>query len=254
MLTDPKQQLPPTQRFSNRVENYAKYRPSYPPAIIPFFEMTLGLRKDQRIADIGSGTGLFAKPLLAQGYTVTCLEPNEDMRRAGERELGQHPGFTSRRHAAEHTGLRSGSVDLITVAQAFHWMDPAATKKEFQRILKPGGHTVLVWNLRRKHTPFMEGYDALKQEFAIDGYINNHVEEAAIQDFFAPAALNIETFSNPQRLDFDGLKGQLLSSSYIPLPGHPRYDAMIAALADLFVEHNQHGFVTMLYETKLYWV
>jgi len=253
MITSP-EQLRPTQRFSNRVENYVKYRPSYPQAIVPFFETRLGLRKDQRIADIGSGTGLFAKPLLEQGYPVTCLEPNDDMRGAGERQLSHYPGFTSRKHTAERTGLRGASVDLITVAQAFHWMEPAATKKEFQRILKPGGHIVLAWNLRLTHTPFMESYNALKKDYAIDGLITNHAGEAEIQDFFAPSALNIEVFPNPQRLDFDGLKGQLLSASYIPLPGHPRYDAMIAALADLFVEHNEQGFVAMEYETKLYWI
>ncbi len=254
MITSPTQ-LRPTQRFSNRVENYVKYRPSYPPTLIPFFETKLGLQKSQRIVDIGSGTGLFAKPLLEQGYAITCLlEPNEDMRRAGEQQLGHYPGFISRKHTAEQTGLRGTSVDLITVAQAFHWMEPAATKKEFHRILKPGGHIVLAWNLRLNRTPFMESYNALKKEFAIEGEIINHVEEPALQDFFAPVPLHTDVFPNPQRLDFDGLKGQLLSSSYIPLPGHLRYDAMIASLVDLFVEHNEQGFVAMEYETKLYWV
>ena len=130
--------LQPTKRFSNRVENYVKYRPSYPAEIIPFFENTLGIRLDMSITDIGSGTGLFSEPLLKKGYRVICLEPNDEMRKAGENYLGHYPGFLSSNQRAEETGLEEGSIDLITVAQAFHWMDPIATKKEFFRILRPG--------------------------------------------------------------------------------------------------------------------
>src|SRR5580698_6852645 len=118
--------LHPTTRFSNRVENYVKYRPSYPDLIVPFLEEHIALRKNQRIADIGSGTGLFSELFLKNGYEVTGIEPNHEMRKAAEAKLAKYPGFTSRDHRAEQTGLRSGSVDLITVAQAFHWMEPVA--------------------------------------------------------------------------------------------------------------------------------
>jgi len=245
--------LSPTKRFSNRVENYVKYRPSYPAAMVPFFETTLGLEKTHRIVDVGSGTGLFAKPLLEQGYPVTCIEPNDDMRRAGEQELGHYAGFTSRKHKAEQTGLRGHSVDLITVAQAFHWMDPAATKKEFNRILKPGGHIVLAWNLRLHTTPFMEAYHNLKERYRIEATTQRMDDEATLADFFAPGAMQIQRFENNQLLNFEELKGQLLSASYIPLPGHPQYDEMIASLAELFVNSQQQGRVTMVHETKLYW-
>ena len=245
--------LSPTKRFSNRVDNYVKYRPSYPAAMLSFFESTLGLKKEQRIADIGSGTGLFAKSLLQQGYSVVCIEPNEDMRKAGEQQLGGYPGFTSRKHTAEQTGLRSHSVDLITVAQAFHWMDPVATKKEFARILKPGGHIVLAWNLRLHESPFMKAHHALKEKYRTETTPARNEDEDTLQSFFEPQPMRVERFENNQRLTFEELKGQLLSASYIPLPGHPQYEEMIAALAELFVTHNQQGFVTMEHETKLYW-
>lgn len=245
--------LSPTKRFSNRVENYVKYRPSYPEAMIPFFEARLGLQQGQRIVDVGSGTGLFARPLLQQGYAVTCIEPNDDMRRAGEQELGHYAGFTSRKHRAEQTGLRGQSVDLITVAQAFHWMDPAATKKEFNRILKPGGHIVLAWNLRLHTTPFMQAYHELKERYRIEETPARHDGDDTLAEFFAPKTMQVERFDNNQLLNFEQLKGQLLSASYIPLPGHPLYEEMIASLAELFVNSQQGGVVTMVHETKLYW-
>lgn len=244
--------LQPTKRFSNRVENYVRYRPSYPDAIVPFLESTLHLQNVQRIADIGSGTGLFAEILLKKGYRVTCIEPNEEMRQAAEKKLNHYAGFTSRQHRAEQTGLRSQSVDLITVAQAFHWMEPAAAKKEFERILKPGGHIVIAYNLRLTNTPFLKEYDGLKKQFAIEN-INNRPGEDKIEKFFQPFPMHVESFPNIQSLDFDALKGQLLSASYIPLPGYPSYDTMISSLVQLFVAYNENGFIKMEYETKLYW-
>ncbi len=245
--------LSPTTRFSNRVENYVKYRPSYPPDIIPFFENIFGLKTEHRIADIGSGTGLFAELLLLKEFSVTCIEPNAEMRKAAEDKLGHYTGFLSRKHRAEHTGLKSNSVDLITVAQAFHWMDPVATKTEFQRILKPGGHIVLAWNIRKTDTPFLHEYNLLKKQFAIDQQQPEMINESIIQTFFEPALMKFHCFPNTQYLNFDALKGQLLSASYIPLPGHETYDSMISALVKLFVDYNKNGSVKMDYETKMYY-
>jgi len=243
----------PLTRFSNRAENYASYRPSYPEAVVPFFEKDLGLKTGQRIADIGSGTGLLSELLLKKGYHVICIEPNMEMRKAGEKRLSHYPGFSSRGRTAESTGLKSHSIDLITVAQAFHWMEPIATKKEFARILKPGGHIVLGWNIRQKNTTFLEEYENLKINFGIDYNTTNRINEETIRKFFNPGSTEIVSFPNIQWLDFDSLKGQLLSSSYIPLPGHPSYDEMISTLVSLFVRHNENGLVKMEYETKLFW-
>lgn len=242
----------PTTRFSDRVENYVKYRPSYPTQIIPFLEQSIGLEKKHRIADIGSGTGLFSELFLAGGYDVIGIEPNEAMRRASDRKLSRYGGFTSRAHRAEQTGLRSRSVELITVAQAFHWMEPHSTKKEFARILKPGGHIVLAWNIRLKNSPFMMAYHKLKEEFAMEHRAVDQINPEAIRLFFEPMVLHEKSFDNQQQLDFDALKGQLLSSSYIPLPGNARYEDMITQLAALFVAHNEKGFVRMNFETRVY--
>ena len=245
--------LSPTTRFSNRVENYVKYRPSYPEAIIAFLEKNIGLQNQKRIVDIGSGTGLFSELFLKNGYPVIGVEPNNDMRKEGEKKLAHFPEFTSINHRAEETGLRSNSIDLITVAQAFHWMEPVATKKEFVRILKPGGHIVLAYNLRLSHTPFLKAYEELKAKFGDDYHATKTLTDEAIKKFFLPSQMKIQVFDNMQQLDFDALKGQLLSSSYIPLPGHVTYNDMINDLAKLFVDYNKNGFVKMEYETKLYY-
>ncbi len=246
-------ELFPTSRFSNRVENYLKYRPSYPEEIIPFLENTIGLHKDQRIVDVGSGTGIFSELFLKKGYAVTGIEPNGGMGKAAETKLAAYPGFDSRNRQAEQTGLRSSTVDLITVAQAFHWMEPEETKKEFLRVLKPGGHILLAWNLRLQHTAFLTGYEELKQKFGKDYQITKEkVNEPVIEQFFAPKTVTTHSFPNVQLLEFESLKGQLLSSSYIPLPGQPSYENMISELAELFVANNENGFIRMEYETKLY--
>jgi len=172
---------------------------------------------------------------------------------ASERKLSKYAGFTSRAHRAEKTGLRSHTVDLITVAQAFHWMEVVPTKKEFARILKPEGHIILAWNIRLKNSPFMIAYHELKQEFAMEHQAMEQINLDAIQFFYEPMTLHEQSFENQQLLDFDALKGQLLSSSYIPLPGSPRYEDMITRLAALFVAHNEKGLVKMNFETKLYY-
>jgi SAM-dependent methyltransferase len=242
----------PTTRFSNRAENYVKYRPGYPKEIIPFFEETLALTKDSKIADIGSGTGLFAEPLLKEGYSVTCIEPNEEMRKAGDDRLNKFPGYKSRLHTAEATGLRSHSVDLITVAQAFHWFEVEGTRKEFNRILKPSGHMVLAWNIRKTDTEFLKAYQALKEKYRLEP-TPDKIDFSKVDSFFGPAGHKKIIFPNRQQLDFDALKGQLLSSSYIPLPGHTSYEMMTTELVQLFVKCNKNGFVQMEYETVLYY-
>ncbi len=176
--------LTPTNRFSNRADNYFKYSPGYPQVITSFLEQQLGLQKDARIADIGSGTGLFAELLLQKGFKVICIEPDEEMRRAAQARLGHYSNFISRRHRAESTGLRSTSIDLITVAQAFHWLNPEDTRKEFQRVLKPGSYAILAWNIQKTDTPFLQAYADLKETYRIDEVPATNTDEQQITSFF----------------------------------------------------------------------
>jgi ubiquinone/menaquinone biosynthesis C-methylase UbiE len=246
--------LDPTQRFSDRVDNYVKYRPTYPSAIMAYLRETIHLHRKQAIADIGSGTGIFAELFLKHGFKVTGVEPNQAMREAGEVHLRSYPRFHSQAGTAEASGLAEDSVDLVTVAQAFHWMEPKETKKEFSRILRPEGHILLVWNLRLTDTPFLKALDELKRTIGknYDAIRQNHGQESSVKAFFDPGKYLEKSFRHAQILGLEGLIGQTLSSSYMPLEGTAGYDEMMSQLADLFERYNENGQVNMEYETKLF--
>ena len=131
--------LSPTQRFSDRVDNYVRYRPSYPREVGEMLRAECGLTLDSVVADIGSGTGKLTELLLPHAKRVVAVEPNLEMREAGERLAQTHSNFVGIAGTAEATTLAEHSVDLIVVGQAFHWFDRECTRTEFRRILKPGG-------------------------------------------------------------------------------------------------------------------
>ena len=153
----------PTERFSNRVDNYTKYRPSYPQTVINYFQDHCELNRSSIVADVGSGTGIFTELLLQGGYHVFAVEPNEKMRRAAEDSLSVNPRFRSVKGKAERTGLDSHSIDLVTVAQAFHWFRHEETLLEFRRIIKPSRRIALVWNQRKINNPFQKAYDQMQR-------------------------------------------------------------------------------------------
>ncbi|MDQ3194198.1 MAG: class I SAM-dependent methyltransferase, partial [Bacteroidota bacterium] len=146
-------------RFSNRVENYVKYRPHYPKEIISFLNNEIGLNPSSLVADIGSGPGISAENFIENGNTVFAIEPNDNMRNAAERIFGKSKNFISVYGTAESTTLQGNSLDLIISGQAFHWFDKEKCKTEFKRILKPEGYVVLMWNLRVPVGAFMNEYE-----------------------------------------------------------------------------------------------
>ncbi|HVX83703.1 MAG TPA: class I SAM-dependent methyltransferase [Phycisphaerae bacterium] len=244
----------PTRRFSVRVSDYIKYRPGYPPALLEDLRARQLLTPRTRIADIGSGTGLLAKLFLEAGNGVIGIEPNADMRAAGDAFLAEFPAFGSREGTAEATGLADRSIDLIVAGQAFHWFDQPRTRAEFERILAPGGGVALVWNERLTHSPFLQAYEALVHTYATDYTKIDHrrITDDVLREFFAPHPMRITSHPNSQRFDFQALRGRLLSSSYAPLPGDPRHEPMLESLRRLFDEHQSAGCVAFDYLTKMH--
>src|ERR1700740_1992061 len=110
-----------TQRFTSRVANYVRYRPGYPAEVLDLLQRECGLTTDSIVADVASGTGIFTRMLLEHGNRVFGVEPNAEMRRAGEEFLSTYPNFTSVTGTAEATTLEPRSVDFVTAAQAGHW-------------------------------------------------------------------------------------------------------------------------------------
>lgn len=244
----------PEQRFSDRVGNYIRYRPGYPPAVLAALQKHAGLTTRSVIADIGSGTGLSAGLFLRFGCQVHAVEPNREMREAAERLLAGEPRFHSVSGTAQATTLPDQSADLIIAAQAFHWFNTPETRAEFTRILKPDGHIVLIWNERKLDaTPFLRGYEDLLLRFATDYAKVRHenIDAGELGRFFRGPFVT-HTFANEQRLDFDSLRGRLLSCSYAPAEGQPGHAAMIAGLRRLFDVHQDSGIVRFLYDTRVH--
>lgn len=244
------------ERFSNRVDSYVKYRPSYPKEAIDYLYDCVGLSTNSKIADIGSGTGIFSNLILQRGSDVIAVEPNEAMRIASQKMLEDYPNLQTISGSAESTGLPDQSVQFIVCAQAFHWFDRLAAQTEFRRILQPGGRVILIWNSRlTTGTPFLEEYDQLLHTYGTDYKEVNHknISQSMLQTFFKEGTMHKERFKISQEFDFESLKGRLLSSSYSPIPGHPNYTPMMAELRNLFDRNNKDGKVLFDYETEIYW-
>ncbi|MGQ0542541.1 MAG: class I SAM-dependent methyltransferase [Blastocatellia bacterium] len=243
------------ERFSNRVENYVKYRPGYPPEVLGFFRDNLGLTESSKIADVGSGTGLSSKLFLENGNTVYGVEPNAKMRDAAAQYLRDFSNFQNIDGLAEATTLPECTVDFVTAAQAFHWFDPEKTRGEFRRILKPGGYIALIWNERQLNTtPFLTEYEKFLLRFANDYTKVRHenVNEEILKTFFQSDFCRA-TFQNQQIFDFEGLKGRLLSSSYMTSEAVEVLPAMIGELEILFAKHAENDRITVFYDTNIFY-
>jgi SAM-dependent methyltransferase len=242
-------------RFSSRVENYAKYRPTYPAAVVDILKSDCGLTTDSIIADVGSGTGILSRPFLQNGNTVFGIEPNTPMRLYADQSLQQFSNFVSVEATAEATTLAPASVDIVTAAQAFHWFDQAKAKIEFARILKPAGWVVLIWNERRVgSTPFLRDYEELLLRYGTDyARVRHENVEGDIADFFAPAPVTLTSIENLQHFDFESLKGRTRSASYTPEPGDANFGPLFSGLEKVFETHKKAGMITVEYDTRVYY-
>jgi SAM-dependent methyltransferase len=243
-----------TSRFSDRVENYVRYRPGYPPEVVQELQSECGLIASHVVADIASGTGIWTRLLLENGNPVFGVEPNAEMRQAGERLLAAFPKFTSIAGTAEATTLADRSVDFVTAAQAAHWFDRAGARREFVRILKPGGWLVLLWNERLTDaTAFLRDYEQLLVTYGTDYQdIRHEHTTSVVNEFFDPSPFQERTFAMRQEFDYAGVEGRLLSSSYAPGPGHSKHAPMLRELRGIFEANAVEGRVAFEYKTRLY--
>lgn len=245
-----------SQRFTNSAPYFQGNRPSYPPAVLQFLQQQAIIGPDKVIADVGSGTGIFTELLLQSGGKVIGLEPNLAMRRFADKNLSDHPNFSSINALAENTGLENDAVDTLTVASAFHWFERDACRDEFHRIVKPGGYIVLIWNLRNpEFSPLLADYDELIRRHcpSYDGLPSAKITQDDLADFLAPGSLQFSEFDNTKLMDRDGLIGRLLSCSYALKPQDSGYDAMLNDINALFEQYQDNGQVAFPYKTKLFY-
>ena len=241
-----------TERFSDRVADYVRYRPDYPPAVVAYLQQRTGISKGTPVADIGSGTGIFTRHLLEAGCTVYAVEPNAPMRAAAEESLRVFDGFNSIDGTASRTGLPEKSVDLIVCAQAFHWFNNAETKAEFQRILRDDGFVALIWNNRLVNADaFSVAYEALLQRKGTDYKSVNHqnLKEADFSAFYRNGEYERVAFPNEQIFEEAGLVGRAFSSSYVPPADTDEGKDLLENLKALFREYERDGTVCVKYET-----
>ncbi len=243
-----------TSRFSDRVENYIRYRPGYPAEVVNTLQQECGLTPHHVIADIASGTGIWTRMLLENGNQVFGVEPNVGMREAGENLLAGFSKFTSVDGKAEATTLPDARVDFVTAAQAAHWFDRPKARREFSRILKSGGWLVLIWNEREVDTtPFLRAYEELLLTYGTDYEDVRHERTTdSVNEFFDPAPCQERVFPMRQDFDYVALEGRLLSSSYAPGPGHLKHAPMLNALHRIFDQHAENGLVKFNYKTRVY--
>ncbi len=245
-----------TKRFSRTVEHYIRYRPGYPDALLEFVHEQLKLTPQSIIADIGSGTGLLTGIFLKNGNPTYAVEPNTEMRHAAEHLLKDYPHFTSVDGTAETTTLPNQSVDFITAGTAFHWFELKVARQEFQRILKPGGYVLLIWNYRNnERSAFMQDYENYLLEYSSD---YKKVKEAYPGDelfdqFFGKGHWQQVIFENLQVFDFEGLKGRYQSCSYALPEDSSQFNTAMDALRVIFERHQKDGKIEHWYHTVLYY-
>ncbi|OPA76873.1 SAM-dependent methyltransferase [Paenibacillus selenitireducens] len=244
-----------TSKFTGKASGYALHRPSYPSALLDDLFTEYGLSSQSIIADIGSGTGILTEQLLARGAQVLAVEPNEDMRLAAEQRLHTYDTYTSVPGTAEHTTLEDHTVDLITVAQAFHWFDKDLFQVECLRIAKPQAPVALIWNSRDPHSPMIQAnYDICKIHCPQFNGFSGGIDETPdiFERFFRDGTYTFRTYENHLSFDLEGFVGRNLSASYAPQEGDSNYEAFIQDVTALFHQYSQDGILRFPNITRSY--
>ena len=228
-------------KFSGKANIYARYRPTYPEEYLKYLAADCGLQPGIDAADIGSGTGILTRQLLAREARVFAVEPNNDMRRKAEAELSMYSGFVSVNAAAEHTGLADKSIDLITVAQAFHWFDPGQFQSECRRILRSGAKAALVWNSRDEMSPLVNELGEICLKFCpeYNGFSGGIQKTPEIyQQFFRDGSYEYRVFRDDLAYDRESFIGRIMSASYALCEDNPKYQTFVDAIILLFDKYS----------------
>lgn len=243
-----------TRKFDGYAKDYTVGRPGYAEEFIECLYNKYSLSSGSVIADIGSGTGKFARQLLDKGSEVYCVEPNDDMRHTAEDELSTYNNFHSVNGDAENTMLEKNSVDYITTAQAFHWFNVKKFREECSRILKKDGKVFLIWNVRDEsdglNSELYEMYSRYCPEFhGFSGGIEK--DDKRIREFFNDRYEYI-SFDNPLYYDKEKFIARSLSGSYSLKEGDKDYEEYMAVITELFDKYSENGIVTIANKSVAY--
>lgn len=240
--------------FTGKAKFYDAYRPEYAKGLYDY--LCASMNKKAVIADIGAGTGIFALPLIKAGYRVLCVEPNDDMRSVLQEKAALYGGCESIAASAENTGISPNFLDLVTVAQAFHWFDKTTFAKECRRILKPSGRVAIIYNSRNTDTPMSRELYGINKKYCprYKGFSGGFdaSDEKSFEDFFKDG-FEIKSFSNDtvynSARDF---VGRCLSGSYALKKDDENYDSYVNELEQLFERFAEGGVLIERNDSVLY--
>ncbi|HYA66235.1 MAG TPA: class I SAM-dependent methyltransferase [Burkholderiaceae bacterium] len=245
----------PTRRFGTRAAAYARARPSYPDAAVAELSHALKLAKGCLVVDLGCGTGLSSEVFLRAGFRVIGIEPSELMRLHAMGLADRYPGFTVLDGRAEATAVDAGCADLVIAAQAFHWFDVAAARREALRISRRPAQAALLWNDRRTDgSEFALGYEQLLRRFCTDyaELQQQHARPERVTAFFGNERWRTIQVAHSTPLDLQTLTDRLNSASYVPAATDPRHSVMMRSLRELFVATAREGVVQMEFATRVH--
>lgn len=241
-----------TNRFSGKGEIYAKARPRYAAGLFDYLKNTMGVPAGSIFADVGSGTGIFAEQLLDCGYRVFAVEPNADMREKAEEKLSQNRNFVSVVGSDGNMNLPDKSVDYVTAAQAFHWFDAEAFRRECRRVLKPGGKVILIYNARDMKADGIKALANLHSRYdpEFHGFSNGMSHEKCVN--FFPGTCDVFLADNTQMYDRQGYVNSVLSSSYSLKEDDARYAKYLKDIGKIFDTFSVDGLIAVPTETVAY--
>jgi ubiquinone/menaquinone biosynthesis C-methylase UbiE len=207
--------------FQAGAASYELARPGYPDAAVDVLARELGVGTGTRVCDLAAGTGKLTRRLVELGADVVAIEPVDGMR---DQLVTAVPGVAVLDGAAESIPLPDGSVDVVTVAQAFHWFDAPAALAEIARVLAPGGGLAILWNERDETVAWVDEMSRIIHwhERTVSRYQHVHwADVVAASDRFTP--LEQEAIGWEQPMTRDVLADRVRSISYIAvMPSHER--------------------------------
>ena len=240
----------PTTVFSSKAEKYARYRWRYAAQAVQTITEVTGINRESRAADIGAGTGILTRELTGSVGLIYAVEPNPEMRAVARRELAAYPSCRIVDGRAEATTLEDGSLDLVTAAQATHWFEPRAARKEIRRILKPGGWLAILRN-----------YDTDRElGLALEKIFPAETDTAVLKvgddtpRFFYYEGRKFERHEFPftTRQPWETFFGSLCTASYAPDEGSPLFASFEASARQVFQEFSAGGSIEQHGVTELY--